>query len=115
MGEFGRIAKPNDLVDPLLAGTDHGYGTNAFFLGNKINGGQVINAGLWPGLDVLHTTNHTCSLTNTRDVCCVTDPRDLLVEVFDRLLCNYDDLGTVFPDPTYTIPTPPNYMGIVKA
>ncbi|MCG8408019.1 MAG: DUF1501 domain-containing protein [Phycisphaerales bacterium] len=115
MGEFGRIAKPNDLTDPLLAGTDHGYGTNAFFVGNKINGGQVINAGLWPGLDVLHTTNHTCNVTNTRDVCATTDPRDLLVEIFDRLLCNYDNLSTIFPDPAYSIPTPPNYQGIVRA
>lgn len=118
MGEFGRHGFAND-PDPDEAGTDHGYGTNAFFVGNKINGGQIINAGLWPGLDVLHnydrvTDTHTCNTSNRRDLCAETDPRDLLVEIFDRLLCNYDNLGAIFPDPAYTIPTPPNYMGIVR-
>ncbi len=110
-GEFGRTAFAND-TDPMTAGTDHGHGGVQFILGNKINGGQIINGGLWPGLAQLHRSNKTCSPQWSNDVCQVTDPRDMLIEIFDRLQCNYSNLGLLFPD--YPL-TPPDYLGIVKA
>ncbi len=114
-GEFGREAEPNltaggNPVTPETAGTDHGYATNVYMMGTNICGGQVINAGLWPGVGTLHNPGATtCGGTN--DVCLGTDPRIFLVEIFDRLMCNQANLSYLFPG--LTIPSPANYMGVV--
>ncbi|MCB9852540.1 MAG: DUF1501 domain-containing protein [Phycisphaerales bacterium] len=114
-GEFGRDAEPpmtsgGNPVTPETAGTDHGYATNVYMMGTNICGGQVINAGLWPGVDTLHNPGSTvCGGTN--DVCLGTDPRIFLAEIFDRLMGNQANLSYLFPD--YQIPAPSEYMGVV--
>ncbi|MCB9858238.1 MAG: DUF1501 domain-containing protein [Phycisphaerales bacterium] len=107
--EFGRTIGCNGLAPEN--GTDHGYGTVMFLMGGKVNGGQVINAGLWPGLSHLHNTNRICDENQVRDMCAITDPRELLVEVFDRFMGNYAGLPIIFPE--FSI-TPPNYLGCIR-
>lgn len=119
-GEFGREAEPNattmggDPVTPETAGTDHGYATNVYMMGTNICGGQVVNAGLWPGVaaGMRHNPNQGAgACTGTNDVCAGTDPRVFLVEIFDRLMGNQVNLPYLFPE--YQLPTPAEYFGVV--
>lgn len=82
ISEFGRNARENGS-----AGTDHGRGSVAFFLGTHIRGGRVLAN--WPGLN-------RAVLEDGQDLRVTIDYRDLLAEIVKRRL-NNPNLDLVFP------------------
>jgi uncharacterized protein (DUF1501 family) len=82
ISEFGRNARENGS-----AGTDHGRGSVAFFLGTHIRGGRVLAN--WPGLD-------RAVLEDGQDLRVTIDYRDLLSEIVKRRL-NNTNLDLIFP------------------
>jgi uncharacterized protein (DUF1501 family) len=80
--EFGRTFSQNGS-----AGTDHGAGSCAFYMGGRVRGGRVL--GTWPGLG-------KAQLNQQRELMPTTDFRDLFAEVLQKHV-GVKDMGAVLP------------------
>jgi uncharacterized protein (DUF1501 family) len=81
--EFGRRLGQNGTV-----GTDHGYGSCMFVLGNAVVGRRVITA--WPGLAPTQPATGV-------DLAVTLDYRDILAEIVSTRLGNGGNLASIFP------------------
>jgi uncharacterized protein (DUF1501 family) len=81
--EFGRRLGQNGTL-----GTDHGYASTMFILGNAVVGGRVLAN--WPGLSPAQPATNV-------DLPVTIDYRDVLAEIVSKRLGNAANLATVFP------------------
>lgn len=86
--EFGRRLGQNGTL-----GTDHGYASTMFVLGNAVQGRRIVTA--WPGLSPNQPATNV-------DLAVTIDYRDILAEIVSKRLGNAANLATIFPGYTPT-------------